>query len=74
MSSSQLYPLKSLMFFQLCLRFGTVPRYTDSPLAPAPNELPQKHGRSESRDPGIPEAQKSKALLSSLCKLHWEFL
>ena len=73
MSSNQLYPQKSLMFFQLCLKFGRMPRYTDSPLAPVPNELPQKYGSSESRDPGIPAAQKSKPPLTSLCKLPWEF-
>lgn len=52
------------MFFQLCLRFGTMPRYTDSPLASAPNEPLQKHGSSEFGDPDIPDAQKSKAPLS----------
>ena len=46
MSSSQWYPQKSLMFFKLCLKFGRMPRYTDNPLAPAPNELPQKYGSS----------------------------
>lgn len=61
------------MFFQLRLRFGRMPRYTDSPLAPAPNKLPQKYGINESRDPGTPEAQMSKLPLSSLCKLHPEF-
>ena len=34
------------MFFKLCLKFGRMPRYTDNPLAPAPDELPQKYGGS----------------------------
>lgn len=54
------------MFFQLCLRFGKMPRYTDSRLAPAPKELPQKYGSSVFRNAGIPEAQKSKEPLPVL--------
>lgn len=61
------------MFFQLCLRFGRMPRYTDCPLAPAPKELPQKYGSSVFRNAGIPEAQKNKEPLSVLCKCHWDF-